>query len=65
METRINRRCFVNNCLWKQFFASDSTQTPSNLIFMTILVPPRHLPQFQFKISGINLQLSAQMCLTW
>ena len=65
METRIKRRCFVNNCLCEQFFAFDSTQTLSNLTFMTILVPPRHLPQFQLKFGGINLQISAQMCLTW
>ena len=43
MKTRANRRCFVNDCLWKHFFGTNSTQTPSNLISSTILVTPRHL----------------------
>ena len=32
METRDYLKYFVNNCLWKQIFASNLPQTPSNLI---------------------------------
>ena len=33
MKTRVSLKYFVNDCLWKKFFASNLSQTPSNLIF--------------------------------
>ena len=32
METRVSLKHFVNDSFWKQFFACNSHQTPSNLI---------------------------------
>ena len=37
MKTRVCLKYFVNDCLWKQFFATNSPQTPSNLILFTSL----------------------------
>ena len=36
MKTRVYLKYFVNDCLWKQFPAFNSAQTPSNLICLTI-----------------------------
>ena len=33
MQTRVGLKYFMNNYLWKQFFAINSPQTPSNYIF--------------------------------
>ena len=38
MKTRVSLKCFVNNCFWKHFFASNSPQTPTNLVSLTMLV---------------------------
>ena len=46
MKTRVCLKYFVNNCLWKQRFASKLTQTPLNVISFTILVTLRPLTQF-------------------
>ena len=45
---------FVNDCLWKQFFASNSPQTPSNLISLTILVTVRPFTQFILKLEQLS-----------
>ena len=65
MEARVSLRFFVNDCLWKHFFASKSTQTHSNLISLTILVTLRPSTQFQPKIRAIKLQKCAEICPTW
>ena len=41
METRVSLKYFVNGCLWKHIITSNSPQTPSNLISLTILVTLR------------------------
>ena len=41
MEARVSLKYFLNEYLRKQFFASNSPQTPSNLIYLTILVTLR------------------------
>ena len=46
MKARVSLRHFVNDYLWKQFFASNSSQTPSDLISLTILVTLRPFTQF-------------------
>ena len=46
MKTRVSVKVFVNDCLWKLFFASNSIQTPPNAIFLTILVTLRTFTQF-------------------
>ena len=46
------------------FFASNRTQTPSNLISLTLLVILNSLTQFQSKIRAIKVQKSAKTCLT-
>ena len=46
MKTRVSRKHFVNDCLWKQFFTFSSSQTPSNLISLTILLTLRPFSQF-------------------
>ena len=38
IKTRVCLKYFVNNCLWKQFLASNSPQSSSNLICLTIFV---------------------------
>ena len=43
---------------------SRSLQTPSNLIFLTILVTMRPLTKFQPKIRATKLQKSFRFCLT-
>ena len=37
MKTRVSLKYFVNDCFRKQFFASNSPQTPSNVISSKIL----------------------------
>ena len=64
MKTRVNLKYPANGCLWKHFFASNSTQTPSNLIYLTIFVTLRPFTQFQPKIRAIKLQKKAKNCLT-
>ena len=38
METKVCFKYFVNDCLGKQFFASNLCQAPSNLTSLTSLV---------------------------
>ena len=63
-ETRVSLKYFVNGCLWKHFFASNSPQTSSHSIFVTISVTLSHSTQFEFKIRAIKLQKNAKICLT-
>ena len=65
MKTRVSLKYFLNDCLWKQFFAFNSLQTFSNLISWPILVSLRPFTQFYSKIRAIKLQKSAKICLTW
>ena len=46
MKTRISLRYFVNDCLWKHFLASNSPQTSSNLIYLSILLTLMPFTQF-------------------
>ena len=46
METKVSLKYFVNGRLWKHFFASNSPQTPLNLISWPILVSLRPFTQF-------------------
>ena len=64
METRASLKYFVNGCLCKHVFASNSPQTPTNLISLAILATLRPFTQFQSKIRAIKLQKSAKICLT-
>ena len=43
MKTRVSLRYFVIDCLWKPFFDSNSSQTPSKFFYLTILVTLRLL----------------------
>ena len=36
MKTVVCLKYFVHDCLWKQFFASNSALVPSNFICLTI-----------------------------
>ena len=45
-KTRVRLRHPVNDCLWKQAFASNLRQTPSNLISFTIFVTLRSVTKF-------------------
>ena len=56
MKARVSLKDFINDCLWEQFFASNSAQNSSNLISLKILVTPRPVTLFQIKISAIQLQ---------
>ena len=63
-HTKTSLKYFVNDCLWKPLFDSNSPQTPTNLIFLTILVTLRPFTLFQPN-RAIKLQKSAKICLTW
>ena len=39
MKTKVTLKHFKTDCLWKHFFDSISSQTPSNLIFLNISNP--------------------------
>ena len=55
---------FVNDCLWKPLFDSNSPQTPTNFfLLLTILVTLRPFTLFQPN-RVIKLQKSAKICLT-
>ena len=64
MKTRVCLKYFVNDCVWKQIFASNSPQTPLNLILFTTFVTLRPLTQFKPKIQATKLQKSAKICFT-
>ena len=65
MKTRVSLKYFVNDCVWKPLFDSNSTQTRSKLISMTILVTPWPFTLLLPKIRAIKLQKSAKICLIW
>ena len=64
MKTRVSLKYFVNDCLWKHFFDSNTPQTLSNLISLTVMVTLRPFTLFQCKIREIKLQKSVKVCLT-
>ena len=63
MKTRVSLKHFLNDCLWKQFFAFNLPQTPSNLILLTILVTLSSFTKFELKIRVIKLQKVQQFAL--
>ena len=65
IKTRVCLKHFVNGCFYKLIFASNSLQTPSKLILLTIFVTWRPLTQFQPNIRATKIQKSAKICLTW
>ena len=65
MKTRVSLKCFVNDCLCKPFFDSNSSQTPTNLISLTNLVALRAFTLLKPKISAVKLQKRAKICLNW
>ena len=46
MKIKFSLKYFVNDYLWKYFFASNSPQIPSNLICLTFLVTLNPFTQF-------------------
>ena len=54
MKTKVSLRCFVNYCLWKLFFDSNSPHTSSNLICLTFLVTLRPLHRFNLKLEQLS-----------
>ena len=56
MKTRVSLKYFVNDSLWKQFFASNLPQNPSNLISLPILLPLRPFTKFSPKIRVTELR---------
>ena len=65
MKTKVSLKCFARDYLWKQLFASNSPQTPSNLTSLKMLVTLRPCTKFKPKIRTIKLLKSAKVCLTW
>ena len=59
IKTIVCLEYFVNDCLRKQFLASDSLQTRPNWICLKILVTLKPLTQFWLKIRAANLQKKA------
>ena len=58
MDTRVCLIYFVHDCPWKQSFASNLHESPSNLIFgqFANLVAMRLFRQFQSKIRATKLR---------
>ena len=54
MKTRVSLRYFLNDYLWKHYFASNSTQIPSNLISLTILATQGTLHSFNLKLEQLS-----------
>ena len=65
MKTRVSLKYFVNDCLWKQMFASNWYQTLSNLIYLTILVNLRPFTHFYPKIRTLKLLKMLKFALCW
>ena len=53
MKIRVCLKYFVNGCLWKQSLASDLSQTPSVLVFLTIIITLRPLYSFDLKLEQL------------
>ena len=62
MKTKVCLKCFVHNCLRKQFFASKFPQRPSNLISFTIFVTLMPLAPFQPKIQAKKFEKVDKIC---
>ena len=54
MEPRVPLKYFVNSCLYKHFFHSNSSQTPSNLISFMILVTLRPFTHLNLKLEQLS-----------
>ena len=64
MKTRVSLKYFVNDCLWKHFFDSNSPQTLVNVISLPILATLRPSSLCQAKIRDIKLPKSVKVLLT-
>ena len=62
MKTRVSLKYFLNDCQWKQFFASNSPQNPATLFFLKILVTLRSFTQFECTVREIKLKKTAKVC---
>ena len=56
MKSRVDLKYFVNYCLRKHLFDTNSPQTPSNLIGLAVLVTLRSFKLFSAKIRAIKWQ---------
>ena len=65
MKTKVCRKYFVNDCLWKTFFASDLPQIPSNFISFLNFVTLRPFTEFSSKIQETELKKCANISFTW
>ena len=63
MKARVSLKYFVNDCLWKQVFASNSPQTPSNLTFLTILVTLRPSHSFNLNLEHLSCKKGLKFAL--
>ena len=62
MKTRVSLKYFVNDCLWKHFFSSNSTQTTLNLISLIVFVTLRPFTQ---KVSVDYYQQKVKARFAW
>ena len=56
MKTKVSLKYFVNDFLWKQFFALTSPRIPMVLICLRILVSLRPFTKFQAKSRASNFK---------
>ena len=63
LKNGVSLKYFVTDCLWKSFFDSNSSQTSSKLISLTILVTMRLFTMFYFKIRAIKLEKTLKFAL--
>ena len=62
-KARVSLKYIVNDCLCEHLFASNSPQTPSNLILLTLLVTLRSVTLFYPKFRAINSQIKLKFVL--
>ena len=63
MKTTVTAKYFVNDCLWKPFVDSNSSQTPSNLISLTILVTLSLLHSFEINLEQLSCKKGLKFAL--
>ena len=65
MKTSVFLKYLVHDCLCKQAFASISSQTPLNLIFLNNFSNSKDFKTVLTKIRGTKFQKSVKIGLTW
>ena len=63
MKIGVSLKYFVTDCLWKHFFNSNSPQTLSKLISLTLLVIVRPFSLFNLKLEQLSFKKRQKFAL--